>query len=172
MVAADGHRVDGPSLLVDRLLMLTGTRTVAGLDRVIGERRAWDESSPVALAADAPRRGEVIRTARVGLGLRRFRPGPSDPGIRFLTRRYRFLTDPGRTAKGKPQLVLALHAAGVSAEGIAARTGAPPAAVRRYISWYDAGRLESDAAPYYGRQLSVAEFCRLHGLADRVGRIA
>lgn len=168
LVAADGHRVDGPSLLVDRLLMLTGLRTVAELDRTIGERLAWDKSAPVALTDGAPRQAKVLRTARVGLALRRFRPRPADPAIRFLFRRYRYLTDPRQTAKGKPHMALALHAAGESVAEIVARTGSPVGAARRYVGWYEQGRAEADLAPYYGRQWSVAEFCRLHGLADRL----
>lgn len=168
LVAADGHRVDGPSLLVDRLLMLTGCRTVAELDRTIGERLAWDESAPVTLADDAPRRTEVLRTARVGLALRRFQPRSADPAMRFIFRRYRHLTDPRQTAKGKPHMALALHAAGDTIEAIVARTGASPSAARRYVGWYEEGRAEADPAAYYGRQWTVAEFCRLHGLVDRL----
>lgn len=164
--APDGTLTDGPSLLVDRLLRLTGTVSVAALDREIGGRLAWDQTSPVHLADLAGPEGRpVVRTARVGLSLRRARPGGPEMG--YLLRPYRFLTEPRRTAKGKPHLVLALHRAGEPADRIRAATGCPAAAIARYVAAFEAGKAEADAGPYLGREMTTADLCRLHGLAAR-----
>jgi hypothetical protein len=159
----DGTYVDGPSLLVDHLLSVTGCASVAELDHSIGARHAWDRSQPLQLVpAATPQDRPVLRTARVGLSWRRHRP--NDPSARFLLRPYRFLTEPRRTAKGKPHMVLALHAAGTTAEEITRETGCPPATVRRYVADYEAGERETDLAPYHGREWTTADLCRLHGL--------
>lgn len=169
LVDDTGMRIDGPSLLVDYLLSRTGHSTVAALDAEIGSRVAWDPTNPVHLAdLPEPEDRPVLRTARVGLSLRRARPG--GPALGFLLRPYRFLTDPRQTAKGKPHMVLALLGRGESPERIRELTGAPLASIRRYAAEYEAGAAERDAAGYFGRELSTADLARLHGLlANRAG---
>ncbi len=165
----DGGFVDGPSLLVDHVLKTSGFATVAELDAAIGTRPAWDESQPLVLApAESPGNRPVLATARVGLSLKHRSPKPADPALAFVLRPDRYLTEPRRTAKGKPHMVLALHAAGESAEAIAARTGCPLAAVKRYAAAFDAGRTESSAG-FYGRELSTADLARLHGCLAPTG---
>ena len=78
-------------------------------------------------------------------------------------RAYRYLADPRRTAKGKPHMVLALHARGVPPDEIQQQTGCPRAAVGRYIADFEAGRQQPDFGPYYGKDLSPKELCQLHG---------
>ncbi len=164
----DGTYIDGPSLLVDHLLAATGSVTIAALDRVIGTRHAWDASQPLQLLPSAtPQDRPVLRTARVGLSWRRRRYRPNDLTAKFLLRPYRFLTEPRRTAKGKPHMVLALYAAGKSPPEITAETGCPLATVRRYVADYEAGKQETNLAPYYGREWTTSDLCRLHGLLSR-----
>lgn len=155
----DGTRTDGPSRLVNLLLTLTGSGTVAELDAVIGERSAWDESSPVHLRPASPPAG-VLATARVGLGLKRFRPAPGHPAVRWLARRERYLTDPRRTRTGKPQVALRLLEDGLGAAEVAALTGSPAASVRRWQAWHEAG---CEPADWYGRALTPEGLCRLLG---------
>jgi hypothetical protein len=161
----DGTRTDGPSRLVDLLLRLTGFATVPELDAAIGERSAWDESSPVHLRRTR-RRVEPLTTARVGLGLKRFRPQPGHPAVKWLAKRERHLTDPRRTRTGKLQVALRLLADGIDAAQVAKRTGSPAASVRRWQGWYEAG---GDPAEWYGRALTPEGLCRLVGWADRSG---
>lgn len=163
--APDGTLTDGPSLLVDHVLRGTGCGGVAELDGRIGDRLAWDVTAPLTLtAADEVTERPILRTARVGLTLKFRRAKPADPALAFLLRPCRYLTDPGRTAKGKPHMVLALHAAGVPAADIVARTRCPLAAVRRYVAAFEEGAKETDPTPYYGREWGPADLCRLHGL--------
>src|SRR5262249_6015739 len=86
----------------------------------------------------------------------------------YLMRPYRFLSDPRGVGKGKPHMVLAMHARGTDAETITRRTGCPKAAVRRYIEEYEAGKKESDLAVYLGKDVGTKEFCRLSGPWQRV----
>jgi hypothetical protein len=167
MEKPDGSVVDGPSLLVDELLNATRFRTVATLDAALGERLAWDTDSPMSLV---PWEGEpqpVWKSIRVGLSLKRFPFHPEDPAIRFLFRHYRYLTEPRRTKKGKPHLVLPLLADGMSAEKIHRITGCPLATVQRYATEFAAGRGEVHPEPYYGIDLGTKELCRLYGLRQR-----
>ena len=160
--APDGTRIDGPSVTVDALIARTGSAGVAGLAAAVGERVAWAEDNPLLLRTEAglPAR-PVLRTARVGLSLKRAGANPEFP--RYLMRPYRYVADPRRTAKGKVHMVLALYARGVPAEEITRQTGCPRAAVGRYITAYEEGRREADFGAHVGRDLSPADVCRLHG---------
>lgn len=161
VVAPDGTLIDGPSLTVDHILRQTGTPTVAELDRAIAGRPWWDHSSPLSVREAEPRAAEVITTARVGLSLRRSRGRPDT--VRFVMRPYRYLTEPRRITKGKPQTVLALHRAGKDATAIQAATGVARRVVDKYIADFAVGECEPDFNPYVGKDLGTAELCRLVG---------
>lgn len=159
----DGTVIDGPSLVVDHLLKATGFPTVAALDAAIGGRLVWDAASPLALAPWAGDPRPVWRSVRVGLSLKKRAFTPDDPTLSYLFRPDRFLTDPLRTKKGKPHLVLPLLADGVEAAEASRLTGCPVSAVKRYAAAFAAGREEGTAEPYYGTALSTAALCRLYG---------
>ncbi len=78
-------------------------------------------------------------------------------------RRYRYLSEPRRTAKGKPHMVLALHADGKKTDEIYDLTGCTKSAIQRYLDDYEAGRGEADFASYIGKDLTPKDLCRLHG---------
>jgi hypothetical protein len=163
---ADGTIVDGPSLLVDYLLAKTGQGGVAALDRTIARRPAWDAGNPLRLEATAEEDRRVYQCSRIGLSLKRIKP--SSESVSFLTRQYRFLSEPRRTAKGRLYLVLGLHRQGVSPDDIRAATGCTAATIRRYLDDYDeAKRAGGDLDSFAGIELGPQELCRLHGLADR-----
>jgi hypothetical protein len=158
---ADGTIIDGPSVLVDHLLVKTGKPTIAALDQAIAARLAWDSEGPLYLE-DAPSAGSTAyRTARVGLTLKKARGQPEQP--RFVLRPYRYLTRPRETGKGKPHMVLALHLAGSDAETIHKLTGCPRRTVERYIADFEAGRRVTEFTSYFGNDLSTGDLCRLHG---------
>jgi hypothetical protein len=159
--APDGSLIDGPSLCVDHLLKTTGHAAIAPLDEAIGGRAAWEAVNPLRLE-DAPSSGRrLYRSGRVGLTLKKAKP-PSDLP-RYILRPYRYLTEPRRTAKGKPYLVLALYGQGVAPDDIPGLTGCPAKAVKRYIEDFEAGRQEPDFGAYFGKELGPKELCRLHG---------
>jgi hypothetical protein len=161
--AADGTLVDGPSLLVDRLLAKTGRPDVASLDGAIADRLAWDNDVPVSLERLPANEGrKVYRSARVGLSLKRSRPG--SPAVRFLLRPYRYLTEPRRTAKGRQLLVLALHLGGMSDLDIVDLTGCTPSSLKRYLADLEAGRADTELKPYFGAELKPVDLSKLHGI--------
>jgi hypothetical protein len=160
--APDGTLIDGPSLCVDHLLAATGMKSVAALDTAIAGRVAWDVGNPLRLESTAAQEDRpILRSARVGLSLKKAGMSTSMP--RFILRRYRYLTEPRRTAKGKPLLVLALHAQGLDAEAIHQWTGCPRQSIQRYVADFEAGRQVKDFAPYLGIDLTPRDLCRLHG---------
>ena len=159
----DGPLFDGPSLCVDHLLRLNGVASVAALDAAIAGRSLWDDSSPLWLRwVDPPADRPILRTARVGLSLKRLRQ--SEGPARFLMRRYRYLTEPRRISKGKPHMVLALHADGKSPDEIRALTNATRAAIGRYLADFVEGRAEADFTRYFGLEIGPRDLARLHGL--------
>jgi hypothetical protein len=153
--------INGPSLIVDHLLDLTGAESVGQLDMAIRGRLAWDETNLLYLEwFDPPIEREVFHSARVGLSLKRTK---SPEATDFIMRPYRYLTEPRRIAKGKALLVLARHMLGDDTECIAALTGCPRKSIARYIEDFEAGKLEADFSAYFGIDLGTKELCRLYG---------
>lgn len=163
----DGTIVDGPSLLVDYLLKTTQYPRIVDLDAAIAGKLAWDHHQPLVLrGAELPPR-ELLRTARIGLSWKRRTELADEPNRHFLVRRYRYLSQPGGTAKGKLQMVLALLADGFSPEVVHKMTGSSVNVIRRYAAEFVAGRRETNLARYYGSAWSSADICRLHGALSR-----
>lgn len=160
----DGTLIDGPSMTVDYLLATTGHKTVALLDAACGANPVWQPGATLGLATGDDLGHPVFTCARVGLGLKKRKHKPDDPAFRFLFRRYRYLAEPTRTGKGKPLMALARLAEGKSPEEVATAVGSPLSALKRYAADLATGRAETDPTPYYGKDLSTAELCRLHGL--------
>jgi hypothetical protein len=158
-----GVFIDGPSLTVDHLLDATGAGDVAALDRAIGERLAWDAGNPLRLEEGAPGEARLLcRSARVGITLKRSRKTNPEPQ-RYVMAPYRLLTDPRRTAKGKPLIVCGLHLQGEGPERIRQLTGCTKQAVERYLTDFEAGRKEASLDPFFGKDLGPRELCRLSG---------
>ena len=164
-MTADDTRIDGPSLLVDRLLRLCGQTTVAQLDRLIGSTEAWNPASPLHFVETGNLGRAVLACARVGLSLRKSRPGSHMPA--YLTRPYRFLTEPAAIAKGKAQMVMALHRAGQSVDDIRRVTGCTGKMIAACIAEYNIGLVQGTFEEYFGKDLTPKDICRLHGIADR-----
>jgi hypothetical protein len=159
---SDGTLIDGPSLCVDHLLASAGMKTVAAFDKAIEGRLAWDPENPLSLEArDAEKEEEYVRSARVGLSLKKI--SVTDGAAKYIMRAYRYLSEPRRTSKGKIHMVLALHARGVDPEKIREITGCPKQSIQRYIDDFEAGRKEKDFAEYVGVDLNPKALCRLYG---------
>ena len=162
---SDGTVIDGPSLFVDALLRGTATTTVRELDEALGERFAWDRFGPVYFERTQAPAQPILSCARVGLSLRAARPGFT--GDSFLTRPYRFLTDPRRTRKGKVQMILGLNRQGRAMDEIVRATGSLSRTVIAILAEYEAGRRGGRFEDYYGVDLRPRDVARLHGIADR-----
>lgn len=159
---ADGTIIDGPSLLVDHLLELTGKRDVMTLDLAISEREASDPDSPLRLEPLSEPARPIYTSARVGLSLKKTKPTAQN--VDYLLRSYRYLSAPSGTAKGKVYLILALIRLGLSDDEIRKLTNSPGATIKRYREDYEDGRLKpQDLAAYGGVELGAKELCRLHG---------
>ncbi len=160
----DGTLIDGPSVTVDHLLAAAGHRTVASLDAACGTHPVWQPGALLGLTTADDANRPIFKCARVGLSLKKRRYVADDPAFRFLFRRYRYLTEPTRTAKGKALMALALLADGKSPAVVATATGSPLSAVTRYAAEFATGATEIDASGYYGKGWTTAELCRLHGV--------
>lgn len=141
--------VDGPCLVVDHLLGLTGHAGVAELagsfDRAIA-------TPPMALELTAPRGARVYATPRIGLTLKK---GATPARLHYLPLDYRFLTEPSRIKKGRPHLVIALHRTGLAPDAIARLVGCRPAIVASYLAAHASGRGRAPA--------DLDEICALLG---------
>lgn len=165
-VADDGRRIDGPSLLVDAVLRATGHGTVSSLARACAE----GDHDALSLRLDERERGDAIFAGpRVGLTLRR---ALSAERVFFLPRAYRFVVDPKRATKGRPQLALGMYSQGADAPSIAGVTGTPLAQVRRWIDAYEGGREMKVAA--LRAALDGEALCALLGACDAAfaGRVS
>lgn len=162
IVDPSGTVIAGPSLTVDHLLTRTGVKDVATLDRVIGTRKVWDESAPLAIRESQPlRAAKVYSCSRVGLSLNQAPGHPDAP--RFVGRPYRYLTEPRAIVKGRIHLVLALHQCHNTPDAIHTTTGVPRKTIERYVADFEAGRVVPKFDQYFGKELNTATLCRMLG---------
>ena len=161
----DGTQIDGPSLLVDHVLALCRAASVAAVDRVIAGRLAWDPTSPMHFEEVEHFGKGMLACARVGLSLRRARPGTTMTA--YLTRPYRFLTEPAGIRKGKPHMAMGLHRLGRKPEEIREVTNSPARSIATYVAEYENGLRAGQFEDYFGKDIGPRELCRLHGIADR-----
>lgn len=148
----DGALVSGPSLVVDHLLRLTGLPDVASL--------AARADALLQLQPAAPVPSSILRTARVGLTLKRF----EDAKPAYLMRPDRFLNAPAEIKKGRVHTVVALHKAGLDTPAIKRRTGSPGRTIERYLSRYEEGRARGRFQSFVGKSLSPLDLAALHGV--------
>jgi hypothetical protein len=165
--AQTGELFDGSCTCMDHILARTGRGSVVELagsfDGSIDPNE--DDSSPLCLAEEDPAGGakEVFSSPRVGLTLKK---GATPERIRFLARPYRFSIDPARSRKGRPHLVVSLHAEGRSPAEIARITGVAPAHVGKYVRAYEGGKRRNPEE--FRKDLSAEDLCALFGaLATR-----
>ena len=86
----------------------------------------------------------------------------------YLTRFYRFLTEPAAIAKGKPHMVMGLHRIGRGPEEIRRLTNVPVRSITTYLAEYENGLRAGRFEDYFGNDIGPRDLCRLHGIADRV----
>jgi hypothetical protein len=157
----EGTLIDGPSLCVDYLIEKTRSKSVADLDTAIAGRVAWDADNPLYLHPASGSR-TLYRSGRVGLSLKKAKPISEMP--RFLLRSYRYLSEPRRTSKGKAYLVLSQHTQGSDPATIRQLTGCTQPALQRYLANFEEGRQSTDFGPFFGKELTPKDLCRLHGV--------
>lgn len=120
----------GPSLCVDFMLNQTGHAKPEQLDVEIGKRDAWDASSPLHFRPSTPKQEPLYRCARVGLSTKGL--SDADAPEQFIDRHYRFLIEPQKIKKGRPELIRGLSIAGYSLQEIHALTGSPRKSIERH----------------------------------------
>jgi hypothetical protein len=161
----DGTLIDGPSLQVDHWLRLTGEKKVADLYRRISPLDTWDQDNLVHLKAEAEDRDlEIFSSARVGLPWR-----PFDPlRLEYLTKPYRFLTEPKRIRKGKGATILGLIREKQDDDTIHRLTGSPRRSIARFREGYRTGfGLEHPDLLSWKLPLDSYGLSLLHGFVDQ-----
>lgn len=157
-----GILVDGSCMCVDHVLARTGRRSIATLVAGFDRRTDPAPGAPLSLTVLAAPRGAAIHESpRVGLTLKR---GVLAERARFLARPYRFMTEPKRSKKGRPNLIVGLHRDGHGPADIARITGSQLAQIQRTIAAYEAGKAMSPAA--LTGDLTSEALCHLLGACD------
>lgn len=175
--SSTGQLICGPSLCVDYILASNNTKDVETLDRIMTGKQAWDSQNPVFLKrrdtqgetqiisseisnSQVPN-SEIFRSGRVGLTLRKAKSFPNL--TEYILQPYRYFVEPRKVTKGKPYIILSMHAQGLSIEDIKQNTGSSNSTIERYISDFEAGKQEKDFSLYFGKNLNTKELCKLHG---------
>lgn len=154
--------IDGPCRVVDHLLATTGAGSIAALVARFDGRADPTEGSPLCLARrESPWGVTMHASPRVGLTLRR---GDTPTRRRFLSRDYRFTSEPARVKKGRAQLVVGMHRRGMPPAQIAAVTSMRVAAVQSYVAAYEAGRASPTSVALH--DASARGVCALLGACD------
>lgn len=161
----DGTVINGSSLCVDYLIQRTGAGSVAALDAALGERSAF-EPGRIQLRADRGWAAPAIwATARVGLSFQRLDRFPEM--LDYFHRRYRFLDAPREIKKGKPQVVVAMHEAGLTASEISTHTGTPRSVVAGWLQAYEQGRADEAWQRTLEGSLGSEQLCAVLGALSR-----
>jgi 3-methyladenine DNA glycosylase Mpg len=156
--------VDGPCLVVDHALALADAPSIPALVARFDLSIDPSDDSPLYVTRREGSLGkQVYRSPRVGLSLKR---SNTPDRHRFIARDYRFLTEPARIKKGKPNLIVALHREGLHAARIAALTGTRTSVIDRYLQAYEQGRAQEPAS--FDRDLSTGELCALFGACEKL----
>ncbi len=161
----EARTLDGPCVLVDAAIDLGGFRSIAELAAGVEGpivSRATDSQPAMALTLCASRNGAIVSTPRVGL---RLAPATVSGRARFCAARYRFLSEPRLTKKGRPEFVCALRQDGASVEEITRATGSPRSTVQPYTEAFARGL---DGAPTTDK--GALSRCYELGLATRTAR--
>jgi hypothetical protein len=126
------------------------------------------EPGRIGLRADPRAAGpSTWATARVGLSFQRLDRFPEM--LAYFPRRYRFLNAPRDIKKGKPQIVVAMHEAGLTAQEISAHTGTPRSTVTAWREAYDRGRVDDTWQRLLEGPLGSEQLCMILGaLSTRV----
>ncbi len=165
----DGDRtlIDGPSLCVDHLLALTGSRDVRSLatsfDRSVDACDVGESPSYIEVEDRDSDVVGVFESPRVGLSLSR---GVTPARLRFIAAPYRFLSEPARIKKGRMHLVVSLHRQRTPHAQIVALTGSSSSQVARWCAHYDEGRAMRPEG--FSRELRRTELCCLFGACERL----
>jgi hypothetical protein len=163
----DGTVINGSSLCVDYLLQRTGAASVAALDAALGERSVF-EPGRIRLRPDPCATGPTTwATARVGLSFQRLDRFPEM--LQYFHRPYRFLNAPRDIKKGKPQVVVAMHEAGLTASEITMHTGTPRSTVGAWLEAYDRGRADDTWQRLLDGSLSSEQLCMVLGALSMGG---
>jgi hypothetical protein len=81
----------------------------------------------------------------------------------YLTKLYRFFTQPGRITKGKAHMIATLHHLGKKTDEIARVVSAKMDTIKKYVACYEQGKKEQDPDRFLAQKLSEDEVCTFFG---------
>ncbi len=154
---------DGSCSCVDRMLEVTGHASIVSLVGTFDiciDAPVEGKSSPLFLEmVDAgAEKKTVFRSPRVGLSLKK---GVTLERCSYLARNYRFLTEPARIKKGRPNLVIGMYGEGRSVHEISELTEVSVSNVKKYVEAFEQGKGQDPAK--YSKDLSTDGLCELLG---------
>jgi len=136
----EGDYVDGPSLLVDRVLQLTDSKKIDDLVKkfdVSAENPQNNVSHPLYLVAGEGIKIDkrpIVKSARVGLTLKNFEDGKQN----FIGKNYRYMSNTKLTTKGKHYTIIGLYQIGTTDIQTVAKATA--ANVKKCVELFDQGK--------------------------------
>eukprot|EP00427_Karlodinium_veneficum_P021087 CAMPEP_0169109184 /NCGR_PEP_ID=MMETSP1015-20121227/25829_1 /TAXON_ID=342587 /ORGANISM="Karlodinium micrum, Strain CCMP2283" /LENGTH=331 /DNA_ID=CAMNT_0009170863 /DNA_START=43 /DNA_END=1038 /DNA_ORIENTATION=+ len=163
--------VEGPCLVVDRILKLSGHASIASFaaGRSAAELSAVTTENLELREADCPRADSVCTASRVGLVLREdeqatatVRTHSSGRPSEYCTRPYRFSVAPSRLSKFRSGFAAYAHLRG-DAE-LVTKLQIPKQHCEKYLAAVDAGKKSKDVAKWVNRNVSTQpELCEMIG---------
>jgi len=167
-----GDLVEGPSLLVDHVLSTTSFSKIEDLVKSFDlSAEHLDQSSKThpmfvgVTEVDLPflPKKDVVKSARVGLTLKRFKEGKEA----YLGRGYRYMINPDTIKKGKHYTIVGLHKQGKSPEEIAKIAKSPKGTVEKYIASYEKGKTKK-WRDFIDETLDPDDTCQAIGACDEI----
>jgi 3-methyladenine DNA glycosylase Mpg len=151
--------VDGPCKVVDKILELTGFKTIAECSNAKEFSSDVFKKNLFYLEKREVECGQIYHSARIGLKLR------NQKQIPYVMKPYRFMKYPKSVKKGRQHLVLELHHDGYKSEEIQSITGCSLRQCEKWTNYYNIGFLgKGNLEEFFDLTLKVDEFSVFYGL--------
>jgi len=157
-----GEYIEGPSMVVDRVLTLNRTKSgipeIAQLVEFDNFNLEVDVKGLLFLRPTTQlETASLCKSGRVGLVLR------TEGGVPYCLKPYRYMNCPAKVRKGRQHLILELHHEGKEEGAIVKTTGATKASVAKYIASYEKSKASPKTAQqYFAQKLKTDEFSEFY----------
>jgi len=164
-----GDLIEGPSLLVDHVLATTSFAKIDDLVKTFdlsADNASNSKTHPMFVGVterqlDYLPKKDIVKSARVGLTLKRFLEGKEG----YFGRRYRYMINSESIKKGKHYTIIGLHKQGKTPDEIAKIAKSPKGTVEKYIASYEGGK-KKKWRKYIDATLTAETTCEAIGACE------
>jgi len=158
----DGEYIEGPSKVVDTILSLNNSSQIADyVDTKDFKLCVWENGSLCLKRTDSLDAKVLVSGPRFQLPLTKL----DNERLYYIMKPYRYVSHPEKVRKGRPNVILGLHAQGKSLEEIIKISGVARSHASNYVKLIEEGKKKS-IEDFKGKKLSTNLTCQLAGFVS------